>query len=286
MLFERREEGVRLSDALGAPSAASRPIAPALVRPSQPSRARRGATHNGGLANGLLDPAGSLIEGASTAAASETIEGKSLLAPALESGGRRLRASTLKRLMDIAGAFCGLVFLAPFLLLVALVILIESRGPVFFRQRRTGCGGKPFYIYKFRTMRVVEDGPTIVQATPDDSRTTRFGAFLRRSSIDELPQLLNVLKNEMSLIGPRPHAVAHDVHYAALVPDYERRFLAKPGISGLAQVSGFRGETPNTQSMAARVALDLDYIAHWSFRLDVHILIQTLLAGPFHPAAY
>ena len=205
---------------------------------------------------------------------------------ALGEGARRLNASGLKRALDVLGAALGLLFLAPVLILVALIIRIEGPGPILFRQRRTGHDGAPFFIYKFRTMRVMEDGSTIVQATPDDDRTTSFGAFLRRSSIDELPQLLNVLKDEMSLVGPRPHALAHDTYYCAVIPDYDLRFLIKPGISGLAQVSGFRGATPNDETMAARVALDLDYVRRWSFALDVRILLRTLLGGPFHPAAY
>ena len=195
-------------------------------------------------------------------------------------------ASGLKRLIDVLGAGFGLVFLAPFLLLVALTIRLESPGPALFRQRRTGRGGVPFVIYKFRTMRCLEDGPHITQASRGDRRTTRLGALLRRSSIDELPQLINVLKGDMSLVGPRPHALAHDQLYAAAIDNYEARFLARPGISGLAQVSGLRGATPSVECMAARVALDLEYIQRWSIILDVRILVQTLLMGPFDPAAF
>jgi putative colanic acid biosynthesis UDP-glucose lipid carrier transferase len=195
-------------------------------------------------------------------------------------------SSRLKRLIDVAGAGFGLVFLAPFLLLVALVIRLESPGPALFRQRRKGRGGVPFVIYKFRTMGCLEDGPDIQQAQERDCRATRFGAFLRRSSIDELPQLLNVLKGDMSLVGPRPHAVAHDEFYAGAVAGYETRFLTRPGISGLAQVSGLRGATPNVEMMAARIALDLEYIRRWSIGLDLRILWQTLLIGPFDPSAF
>jgi putative colanic acid biosynthesis UDP-glucose lipid carrier transferase len=217
---------------------------------------------------------------------SNAFEPASLTPVALETGAARMHASSLKRAMDVLVAGCGLLFLAPVLLLVALVIRLETPGPVLFRQRRTGRGGKIFYMYKFRSMYATEDGAAIKQATPDDPRITRFGAFLRRTSIDEIPQLLNVLKNDMSLIGPRPHAVAHDVLYGALIDEYRLRFLAKPGISGLAQVSGHRGATPDSEAMARRVALDLDYIASWSFALDIRILIRTVLTGPFHPAAY
>ncbi len=205
---------------------------------------------------------------------------------ALEAGAARMKASRLKRAMDVLVAGLGLLFLAPVLILVALVVRLETPGPVLFRQRRTGRGGNVFYMYKFRSMYATEDGATIKQATAGDPRITRFGAFLRRTSIDEIPQLLNVLKNDMSLIGPRPHAVAHDLLYGALINDYSLRFLAKPGISGLAQVSGYRGATPDAEAMARRVALDLDYIADWSIGLDIRILIRTVLTGPFHPAAY
>jgi putative colanic acid biosysnthesis UDP-glucose lipid carrier transferase len=200
--------------------------------------------------------------------------------PCLPAGSR------FKRLIDVAGASFGLVFLAPFLLLVALLIRLESPGPALFRQRRKGRGGVPFAIYKFRTMRCLEDGPEIRQAERGDHRTTWLGAFLRRSSIDELPQLLNVLKGDMSLVGPRPHALAHDEFYGAAIENYDARFLARPGISGLAQVSGLRGPTPNIEWMAARVALDLKYIRNWSVGLDLRILLQTFVVGPFDPAAF
>jgi undecaprenyl-phosphate galactose phosphotransferase/putative colanic acid biosynthesis UDP-glucose lipid carrier transferase len=204
----------------------------------------------------------------------------------LEAGAQRLRASRIKRLLDVFGAAFGIIFLAPVLILVAVVIRLESPGPVLFRQRRTGRDGAVFQMFKFRTMYGVEDGSTIIQAKKHDPRVTRFGAFLRRTSIDELPQLLNVLKNEMSLIGPRPHALAHDNLYGGMIDDYRLRFLAKPGITGFAQVSGFRGATPDMEAMARRVALDLDYIAAWSLALDLRILVRTFLTGPFHPAAY
>jgi putative colanic acid biosynthesis UDP-glucose lipid carrier transferase len=195
-------------------------------------------------------------------------------------------SSKLKRLIDLVGAGLGLVFLAPFLLLVVLIVRLESPGPALFRQQRTGRAGVPFVIYKFRTMRCLEDGPEILQARQGDRRLTRFGLFFRRSSIDELPQLLNVLKGDMSLVGPRPHALAHDEFYCAAIENYDARFLARPGISGLAQVSGLRGATPHVEWMAARVALDLEYIRHWSLGLDIRILLQTLVAGPFDPAAF
>jgi len=202
------------------------------------------------------------------------------------SGARRLGGAKLKRLLDIAGALAGLAILAPLLVLVAVLIRLESPGPILFRQRRTGYGGATFVIYKFRTMAVSEDGPHVVQATRDDCRATRLGRILRRTSIDEFPNLINILKGEMSLVGPRPHALAHDRYWSTLVPGYEGRFMTKPGLTGLAQVEGYRGETPNVESMAGRIAYDLKYIREWSIGLDLKIIARTLMIGPFDPAAY
>lgn len=208
------------------------------------------------------------------------------LSSQLADGARRLSNARLKRLFDVVGASLLLIVLAPFLLVVACLVRLESPGPAFFRQRRTGLDGVPFTIYKFRTMTVVEDGEVVVQASRHDCRVTRLGAFLRRSSIDELPNLFNVLMGQMSLIGPRPHALAHDRHYSALIPEYNGRFLAKPGITGLAQVAGWRGETPTIDLMSNRVAHDLEYIRNWSLGLDVAIVFRTLLLGPLDPAAF
>jgi len=180
----------------------------------------------------------------------------------------------------------GLLILLPFLALIAVVILIESRGPVFFRQRRSGLDGTVFNIYKFRSMNVMEDGADVTQATRGDNRVTWVGKFLRRSSIDELPQLINVLKGEMSLVGPRPHAVAHDQYYTQMVPNYHLRFHAKPGITGMAQIEGFRGEVRDIPHMQARVARDLEYIQKWSPAMDVRILFLTVTSAPFHRSAY
>lgn len=204
----------------------------------------------------------------------------------LEAGAQRLRASKIKRLIDVVGAGLGLVFLLPLFILIATLICLESRGSPIFRQRRTGYKGKTFIIYKFRTMSVAEDGDRVVQAVRGDSRVTQLGSFLRRSSIDELPQLLNVFKGEMSLVGPRPHAVAHDEYYGRAITGYAGRFDAKPGITGLAQVSGFRGGTEDIALMAARVSRDVDYIRYWSLWLDLQILLRTLWVGPFDPSAY
>jgi len=201
-------------------------------------------------------------------------------------GSARVRNSRSKRALDIVGAGSGLLFLAPLLLLIALITMAENRGSVLFRQRRTGLNGRPFLIYKFRTMRVMEDGALVTPATRQDLRVTRVGRILRRSSFDELPQLLNVLKGEMSLVGPRPHAVAHDEYYGQTVPSYILRFQVTPGITGLAQVSGYRGEVRDIQHMEARVAKDLEYIQGWSLARDVRILARTAVCGAFHRMAY
>ena len=207
------------------------------------------------------------------------------LDPQLEDGARRLHGARMKRLIDFCGAVCLVVILAPFLALVALAVRLDSRGPALFRQRRTGQDGVPFTICKFRTMSVAEDGDVVVQASRGDCRVTRVGYWLRRTSIDELPNLFNVLTGEMSLVGPRPHALAHDREWSVVLPDYNNRFLAKPGITGLAQVQGWRGETPNVESMAGRIACDLEYIRRWSIGLDLLIFVRTLLLGPLDPAA-
>jgi putative colanic acid biosynthesis UDP-glucose lipid carrier transferase len=204
----------------------------------------------------------------------------------LLAGAERLEYSVLKRLLDLVGACFGILFLAPLFALVAVAIVIECPGPALFRQRRTGYKGAPFVIYKFRSMRVQEDGARVVQAQKDDDRITKVGKLLRRTSVDELPQLFNVLKGEMSLVGPRPHALAHDDYYGECVDGYELRFKAKPGLTGLAQVSGFRGETADIASMAARIDKDLEYIRVWSLLLDIKILIRTIFIFAFHPAAY
>ena len=207
-------------------------------------------------------------------------------AVALAAGAARISGSRAKRGFDLGAALLGLAFLAPLLLVLGLIIRLETPGPALFKQRRTGRDGQTFTIYKFRTMRVIEDGTEIVQAAENDQRTTRLGRFLRRSSIDELPQLLNVLQGEMSLIGPRPHALAHDAYYGARVPGYDARFLVRPGLSGLAQVKGCRGATPETEMMAERVRWDLTYIETWSLALEARIFLDTVRVFFFHPTSY
>ena len=180
-----------------------------------------------------------------------------------------------KRAFDIVVALAMLVFFAPSLLLVALLIRLESPGPVLFRQARGGLNGRLFTIYKFRSMRCEENGETIVQATRADDRITRVGRFIRKTSIDELPQLLNVLKGDMSLVGPRPHARAHDQHYGERIAGYALRFRARPGLTGLAQIQGLRGGTDDIDSMARRVRADIAYIETWSFASDLRIMLLT-----------
>jgi exopolysaccharide biosynthesis polyprenyl glycosylphosphotransferase len=180
-----------------------------------------------------------------------------------------------KRVFDIAVATAGLLAMAPFLLPISLAVWIASPGPILFRQARGGFNGRAFQVLKFRTMHVIEDGATVTQATPHDNRVTHVGRWLRRSSVDELPQLINVLRGDMSLVGPRPHALAHDVQYSNLISNYPYRHHVKPGITGWAQVNGFRGETPTVDLMKQRVELDLWYVTNWSFWLDLRILLWT-----------
>jgi Undecaprenyl-phosphate glucose phosphotransferase len=184
-----------------------------------------------------------------------------------------------KRCVDVIGAASALLLLSPLMLITALLIRLDSPGPVFFFQTRNGFNGRAFRIVKFRTMHVLEDGDTIRQATRTDPRVTQLGRWLRRANIDELPQLFNVLNGEMSLVGPRPHAVAHNTEFEKLVANYAFRHHVKPGITGWAQVNGYRGETPTADVMAKRVEFDLWYINNWSLWTDIRILFRTLIIG-------
>ena len=184
---------------------------------------------------------------------------------------------SVKRAIDIVFASIALILLIPLLALVAIAIKLDSPGPVFFRQTRHGLNGKPFSILKFRTMSVLEDGDSVKQAARFDKRVTRVGLWLRRTRIDELPQLINVLRAEMSIVGPRPHAVAHDNYYDQVIPNYRFRQRMKPGITGYAQVKGFRGETPTVAAMQRRVELDLWYVGNWSVYLDFAIMARTVI---------
>lgn len=181
----------------------------------------------------------------------------------------------VKRAFDLIVATLALVVLLPLLVFVAVAIAIDSPGPVVFRQTRSGFNGRPFRIFKFRTMTVAEDGAKVDQAKKGDARVTRVGAWLRRTSIDELPQLLNVLRGEMSIVGPRPHAMAHDKAFAEIAEKYAFRHHVKAGMTGWAQVNGARGLTDTPEKIQRRVAFDLWYVKHWSLRLDVSILIRT-----------
>jgi polysaccharide biosynthesis protein PslA len=183
----------------------------------------------------------------------------------------------LKRAFDLVVASIALLSLSPLLAAIAVAIKLDSPGPVFFRQRRYGFNQQPFGVFKFRSMRA-DAGAPFRQATRNDSRVTRVGTFLRRTNLDELPQLLNVLKGEMSLVGPRPHALAHDRSFERRIALYARRHNVRPGITGWAQVNGFRGETLTDLDMERRVACDLHYIDNWSIWLDVQIMIQTLVS--------
>lgn len=180
-----------------------------------------------------------------------------------------------KRALDVTIATLALIVLAPLLGLAMLAIKIETQGPVLFRQTRRGFNGRNFKILKLRSMSVMEDGAGVIQATRSDPRVTRVGFWLRRTSIDELPQLWNVLRGEMSIIGPRPHAVAHDNFYDEIIENYAFRQHVKPGLTGWAQVRGLRGETPEVSLMAARVDHDVWYINNWTLLLDVRILLLT-----------
>ncbi|MGW9330437.1 undecaprenyl-phosphate glucose phosphotransferase [Bosea sp. NPDC055594] len=189
---------------------------------------------------------------------------------------------TFKRVFDICAASVILVASLPLLLLIALAIRLDSKGPVLFLQRRYGFNQEPFRIFKFRTMTTTDDGAVIRQATRGDPRITRVGRHLRRYNLDELPQLINVIAGQMSLVGPRPHALAHDREYQRKIALYARRHNVKPGITGWAQVNGLRGETDTDEKMARRVAYDHWYIDNWSFWLDLAILLRTL----FSPRAF
>jgi putative colanic acid biosynthesis UDP-glucose lipid carrier transferase len=172
------------------------------------------------------------------------------------------------------------------MLLIAVAIKITSPGPVFFKQKRYGLDGKEILVWKFRSMTVCENGSVIQQASKNDKRVTPLGAFLRRSSLDELPQLFNVLQGNMSMVGPRPHASAHNEQYRRLIRGYMLRHKVKPGITGLAQVEGCRGETETLDKMERRIELDHRYIREWSLWLDIKILLKTFLVVWRQPTAY
>jgi putative colanic acid biosynthesis UDP-glucose lipid carrier transferase len=184
--------------------------------------------------------------------------------------------AVLKRVTDVVLASLALLALAPVMILLAIAVKLTSAGPVLFRQRRYGLHGEEIMVYKFRSMTVCEDGAVVNQATREDRRVTPLGRILRSTSLDELPQLLNVLEGKMSVVGPRPHAVAHNELYRKLINGYMIRHKVRPGITGLAQVNGLRGETETVEKMRERVRFDLEYLSHWSPWLDVKIIFKTL----------
>lgn len=192
----------------------------------------------------------------------------------------------LKRAADLAGAALLLAFLSVPMALVALAVKLTSRGPVFFRQKRYGLDGKEILVWKYRSMRTQENGARVKQATKNDDRITPLGRVLRRTSLDELPQLFNVIGGSMSLVGPRPHATAHNEQYRSLIDGYMLRHKVKPGITGLAQVMGFRGETETLEKMEGRVRYDHQYIREWSLLMDIKILLRTVLVVMKQENAY
>ena len=194
--------------------------------------------------------------------------------------------AVLKRIEDVVLASLILLLIAVPMLLIAIAVKLTSRGPVLFRQTRYGMDGRPIRVWKFRSMTVMEDGAAVTQASRNDCRITPLGAFLRRTSLDELPQFFNVLLGDMSVVGPRPHAVAHNEQYRRQVSRYMLRHKVKPGITGWAQVNGWRGETDTLEKMQKRIEFDLDYIENWSVWWDLKIVLLTLFKGFVHRNAY
>jgi putative colanic acid biosynthesis UDP-glucose lipid carrier transferase len=181
----------------------------------------------------------------------------------------------VKRVADVVFSFGVLMCIIPILIVIAICVKLSSPGPIIFKQRRYGLDGKEILVYKFRSMTVCEDGGKVTQATKNDQRVTKLGAFLRKSSLDELPQFINVLQGRMSVVGPRPHAVSHNEMYRKLIKGYMIRHKVKPGITGWAQVNGLRGETETLDKMKARIDYDLDYLRNWSPKLDMYIVLKT-----------
>ena len=182
----------------------------------------------------------------------------------------------MKRLFDISLSILFLMMMSPVILCIIIGIKLSSPGPILFRQRRYGLDGKEISVYKFRSMTTHHSEGEVVQATKRDKRITRFGAFLRKTSLDELPQFINVIQGRMSIVGPRPHAVKHNEMYRKLIKGYMIRHKVRPGITGWAQVSGYRGETETLDKMQTRIDYDLDYLRHWSLRLDIYIIFKTI----------
>lgn len=195
-------------------------------------------------------------------------------------------ASTLKFIEDIVISVVAIILTAPIMLLIAIGVKLGSPGPVLFKQKRYGIDGREIVVWKFRTMRVMEDGGKVTQATKNDPRVTKLGAILRKTSLDELPQFFNVLQGRMSVVGPRPHAVAHNEEYRKIVDRYMWRCKVKPGITGWAQVNGWRGETDVVEKMEKRVEYDLEYLTNWNIWLDIKIVFKTITDGFTNKNAY
>lgn len=198
----------------------------------------------------------------------------SILSSPFDDGG-----AIIKRAEDLILGTIITILISPLMLIIALGIKLTSRGPIIFKQDRYGLSGQKITVYKFRSMRVMENADVVIQATRQDPRVTRFGSFLRRKSLDELPQFINVLQGRMSIVGPRPHAVAHNEEYRKIVDNYMIRHKVKPGITGLAQVSGYRGEVDTLDKMEKRIQYDIDYIQNWSLWLDIKIIFKTITKG-------
>lgn len=192
----------------------------------------------------------------------------------------------IKRVSDVVLSTLILVLISPLLLLIAIGVKLSSPGPIIFKQKRNGLDGEEIVVYKFRSMRTLDNGNVVKQATKYDPRITRFGAFIRRTSLDELPQFINVLQGRMSIVGPRPHAVAHNEEYRRIIKSYMVRHKVRPGITGWAQVHGYRGETETIEKMQARVEFDLEYLRNWSLGLDLQIIIRTIRLMLFDRNAY
>jgi Undecaprenyl-phosphate glucose phosphotransferase len=192
----------------------------------------------------------------------------------------------IKRTFDIVCATLGLIILSPLLLVVSIAIKLDSRGPVLFPQIRHGFNNEEIKVFKFRSMSCMDDGRTFKQAVEDDPRVTRIGRIIRKTNIDELPQLINVLQGTMSIVGPRPHATAHNSLFSHLIAPFSRRHSVKPGITGWAQVNGYRGATDTLEKMQRRIEFDLEYIDHWSFLLDMKIVVMTIFSKKAYMNAY
>jgi putative colanic acid biosynthesis UDP-glucose lipid carrier transferase len=195
-------------------------------------------------------------------------------------------AQFIKRIEDVVISTIILVMISPLLFLISIGIKLSSPGPILFKQKRYGINGKEIKVYKFRSMTCQDNGSIVKQATKGDARITKFGAFLRRTSLDELPQFYNVIQGKMSIVGPRPHAIAHNEEYRKLIPKYMQRHIVKPGITGWAQINGWRGETDLLEKMEKRVDFDLHYVNNWSVWLDIKIIILTAIKGFINKNAY